>query len=186
MKKSILLLVAVALFTSCAKESLNVEKEETEFVCNLGLKFVFLNELNQDLIEEANFKSYPITFKDSYSEISNDDLTKYQNEVYFNGNANVLSHDSYINKNVWETIVYGFDNISNYETYVHFQDNSVDTILVQYLFTTECLGRNYCAEIAKVFYNNNLIYSRENDAADYIFITKSGVDTAVELKYADE
>lgn len=182
MKKIIPLLIAIVAFASCEKESSNIERTESEFVKHLGLKFVFLDGNNEDLIEISNIQSYPITFKDNYTEISNDDITEHQNTIYFNGNANTLSHNTEISKNVWKTYVYGFDNISEYETYVHFENNSIDTILVKYSFSsTDCIGGDYCSEITKAYYNGTLIYSKDNDIADYIYITKTEGQTMIEL-----
>ncbi|MHB9143292.1 MAG: hypothetical protein ACYC25_15590 [Paludibacter sp.] len=154
MKKFIPLLIAIVSFTSCAKENSKIERTESGFGANLGLKFIFLDESNRDLIEKSNIKSYPITFKDNYSEISSTDIIEYDNKVIYNGNINTLTYNAEISKNVWQTIVYGFDNISEYETYVLFENNSVDTILVNYSFSTgDCMGRDYCPEITKVYYN---------------------------------
>ncbi len=147
---------------------------------NLGLKFIFLDENGEDVIEKSNIQSYPITFRDKYSDISNDNITEFQNELWFNGNT--LTYNTEISKNVWETIVYGFDNVSEYETYVHFENNTIDTILVKYSFSTDCFGRDYCGEITKAYYNGKNIYSKDNDIADFIYVTKSEIETKIDLK----
>ena len=182
MRKIITLLIAIVSFASCEKESTNIERTESEFVTNLGVKFVFLNNDNEDLIDNSNIQTYPISFQDKYSEISNDDITNYNNEIYFNGNANTLFYDSEIGRNIWETIVYGFDNIREYKTFVHFENNDIDTILVKYSFTTDCFGRDYCASINEAYYNGNLIYSDKNLNPDFIYVTKTENQTSIKFE----
>ncbi len=181
--KIILLSVVLVLFVSCDKEDETPMPPESEFVSNFDVKFVFLNENNEDLIDTSNIQSYPVTFKDNYSEISADDTVRgYENALYFNGNMNSLTYHAEIGKYVWETGVYGFDNVSEYKTYVHFEDNSVDTILVKYSFSTECICRYYCAQVTKAYYNSTLIYPRESDTTGLVYVTKTANQTTVEFK----
>lgn len=179
MRKIIPMFIAIILFASCEKDDLKKGRTESEFVTNLGLKFIFLDGNNEDLIDKSNILSYPISFQDNYSEISSDDTTNYNDKIYFNGKANTLFYDSETGKNVWQTIVYGFDNIKEYKTFIHFENDDIDTILVKYSFSTECTGRDYCADINEAYYNGKLIYSDENTSPELIYVTKTENQTNI-------
>lgn len=180
MKKSIALLLLSTLALMSCEDNSEINKIESEFAMDLGLKFIFLDSEDNDLINREDTETYPVSYKSEYTPISEDNITDYQNELHFNGCT--LTSDSETGKNVWETIVYGFDNIAKYKTYVRFANNDIDTLLVDYSFSTECLGRSYCAEIEKAYYNGLLIYAKESATPDFVYITKSGEQTSIELK----
>ncbi len=177
-----LIVLAYLMLMSCEKDSANPDREESEFVINLGPDFIFLGADNQPLIDADNPNTFPITFKDAYSSIDESDMTNYDNKCYYNGNKNVLTYNADTDKTIWTTIVYGFDNVKEYKTYVHFSNDDVDTILVKYNFTTECTGRNYCAGITEAYYNDQLIYSNKNKETKVVYVTKSGNETLVETE----
>lgn len=177
-----ILILFTLLLASCEKESRRTERTESMFATNLKVKFVFLNKDKKDFIEKDNIKTFPVSYRDEISPITKEGMSEYQETLYFNGNANTLTYNKNIKKNIWNTIVYGFDNVREYKTNIYFEDYENDTIRVNYSFSTDCTGSDYCVEIDNVHYNNKLIYSRGDLEPELIYITKTANETIVKFK----
>jgi len=182
MRKLFYLIVAALLFTACENNISENDETEYEFVMNSGLKFIFVNDENEDLIDLSDSNTYPVSVQGPENSIDAINLNTYQEKTYYNGNMNAISLNSEINKVVWETIVYGYTNIPEYETHICFQNGDIDTIKVNYNFSTECYGSPICPGIEKVFYNKTLVFSKSELDPDYVYIEKNGSQTIVRVE----
>ena len=176
-------------FFSCNKNDEDFERIEKEYLINCDVNFVFLDENNDGLINPEDATTFPFAYRDSFPQFKENEINRTHNSILYNGNVNEIKYGQEIDKTIWITLLWGFDNIQEYETYVFFNEYKTDTIKTKSVFTTDCFGRDYCAIINEIYYNGTLIYSdgeiSEILKPEFIAIQKTSTETLIKIGKAE-
>ncbi|MBS9768790.1 MAG: hypothetical protein KGV44_14805 [Flavobacteriaceae bacterium] len=177
MKKISLLVFVSILMTSCLKES--ESGKESEFLVNCHLKFVFLNEKGENIIDVDNIKSLPVTHQSdkNFKELKKEEFRLFKGKEFYY-RMNRISYDESIKGYYWGTGLFGFDNAKEGKTFVYINGADGDDV-IKMKFTSShegCIGAYYCCDTHEIYYNNTLIYSdgKYSEKLDpkYVYIKK--------------
>lgn len=183
LKFSTIIFFFFILIASC-EESEEIPKTGEPFARGTGIQFYYSNDQGEDLLDLRDNTILPVAFQDTFQlpePPTDEDTIRY----YYDGGK--IIYDTEINRYFWNTFIYGRSGYVEHQFYVRLSENDIDTIDVEFSFTTDnVIGSDIYAYIDKLFYNGTLIRHEiqgENSGSEYtpekIFIQKDNGKTII-------
>jgi len=181
LKFHILLFVVMSLLVSCEKEKSTLPQEAHNqhgvFYRANSLKFYYIDENGNSLIDLNDTTSFPVTYIDTIELPVNYEQFGINGYIY-NGNCDIVGNDGEIDKNYWETLIRGVYHQEEFHYYIKINENDIDTITAKFRFEEDVaygVDGSY-AYIDKLFYNSYLIMYDEGLTSEYepesVFVKK--------------
>lgn len=147
------------------------------------LRFYYIDEKGNDLINPSDLKTFPVSWNeelDNPLERTYDNIRDVEsNTIRYNGNHNWILYDSEEQLHYCTVSAYGDERQSTY-TFPIYVNGDTDKMEITYKYTDKgVVGGKYWGKIVSWKYNGTHIYLDDDEYDKKIFIRKANGNTIV-------
>lgn len=149
------------------------------------LRFYYIDEKGNDLIDPDNLKTFPVSWHEALDEPlerTYDNIIDLESRtIRYNGNYNWIYYDPVEQLHYCTMSAYG-DAKQSSSTFPVYVDGDTDQMEITYKYTDKhVLGGRYYCKIVSWKYNGTHVYSDDDEQDKKVFITKWNGKTVVSL-----